>query len=275
MANINKRLESLSDLSGETINGQFEVIRLTAHRKYQTKCLRCGTTAEGVKHNDLLTNPRCFNPGCGVPAPTTAKSFRAEEQAAFTKLEEEYKHSANQLARLTCENLRRLPDPEFMPSRDLRVFLAMPHLLDDPRKFTEEQLSLFLDRHPIDTEDADSTKALTDYLLANGIGIPCDLETFDRAYCRLFPLGMVRVKRHAPPPEPKLVRKAATEKSANTKPLMTRGVDRATGLPRDYSEREIAQMSSEEYRRSFFTTASGLSKRALNLVDVLQGRLRA
>jgi hypothetical protein len=134
-----------------------------------------------------------------------------------------------------------------------------------------------LDRHPIDTEDADSTKALTDYLLANGIGIPCDLETFERAYCRLYPLGMVRIKRPAPPPEPeaKPIRKAATEKPAITKPLMTRGVDPATGLTKEYSQREVDRMDSETFRRAFFTVSQGLSKRSLNLVDVLQGRLRA
>jgi hypothetical protein len=272
----NKRVYgNQQSLEGERV-GQFDVLAVigTYPLRYEVKCSRCNCVFT-ERHDNLIRQGKviCKNTGCGVAVPLTAKSYRAEQDAEISKLIGQYERNSNELARVTCENLRRLPDDEFIISRDLRTFLAMPHLLDDPRRFTEEQLKLFLDYHPTFETDENNAKVLTDYLLANGVGIPCDFETFDRAFCRLYPLGMLRVKEPAPlepKPGPQPV-KAVSQKPVSTKPLMVRGIDPDTGLTKDYSQREVDRMDSDTYRRSFFTTAQGLSKRALNLVDVLQG----
>lgn len=55
---------------------------------------------------------------------------------------------------------------------------------------------------------------------------------------------------------------------------MTRGLDLATGLPRSFGEIQIALMRVENYRRALFNTAADISERDLNLVPLLEIRLK-
>jgi hypothetical protein len=265
---------SQQSLEGEKA-GQFDVLAVvgTYPLRYEVRCSRCQCAFQ-ERHDNLIRPGKviCKNTGCGVAVPLTAKSWRAEQKKEFSKLEEQYRKSVDELAKAKRENLRVLRDEEFQMSETLRAIKFMPSS-EDAEAYTSAQVDIFLRETPEYWPIPENKDALVAFLRRQGVDYYVDASTLKAAYLRLKEFGLLQ-ERPAPSPttpEQEPVRRIASERPVNTKPLMMRGIEPGTGLPRDYSEREVALMQSDAYRRAFFTTDQGLSKRALNLIDVLQG----
>jgi len=97
--------------------------------------------------------------------------------------------------------------------------------------------------------------AILGYLQRNGIRI-ADVETIRGAFVRLRDLGLLKAKpARAPQPvqQPQRVNlSVAPEPKAppQPQPIVYHGWDLETGEPRDYSEREIERMSSQQMARA-------------------------
>jgi hypothetical protein len=261
-------------LEGDRIGKQFEVLNVvgTYPLRYNVQCILCKSSFT-EQHDNLIRQGKvvCKNTGCGVAVPLTAKSWRAEQDAELSKVDAQYRKSVDELARIKRDNLRKLRDEEFQMSETLQAIKFMPSS-EDAEAYTSAQVDIFLRETPEYYATPENKDALVAFLRRQGVDYFVDAATLKAAYLRLKEFSLLQ-ERPAPSPtasEQEPIRRAAVQKAVN-KPLMMRGVEPGTGLTRDYSEREVARMSSDEYRRAFFTTSEGLSKRALNLVDLLQG----
>jgi len=93
-----------------------------------------------------------------------------------------------------------------------------------------------------------NTDAVIAYLERNDIHI-ATVETYRRAFLRLGEYGLLE-ERPAPEPEPEPAPITETEPESLAEAEGLDGIDPLTNAPRRYSDYEVAQMSSDEYRRA-------------------------
>lgn len=270
------------DLSGETF-GTLEVlrpVRLRPRISYEIKCTECGSVFAGLGNQELTNNPKCINNARhGKPVFRSWKEeYEHEQDETFRKVEEDYKKASNELAKVRKEAVLKIVDDEYMLSREVRDQAFTPEIptLDDAIAFTQRETAAFLENTPGYFPCPENFKNLTDYCVRNGANRYIDRDSLQRAYYRLREVGAI-VDRPAPPPppEPEPVVEPEIKKPVDTKSLPVKGIDPQSGKEKFYTQREVDRMSSEEYRRAFFGTCDGLSRAALDLVPLLQGRLRA
>lgn len=244
------RLESKADFTGETI-GSFLVLARTGHRKYSVRCTTCNTVAEGIRHEDLLNNPRirCFNAACGKK---TFRSWREEydhelEETLHNEVEK-YKKNSNELARLRREFVLKAKDDEFLASQELRSIRSMPSI-EDAIQFTRGEAEAFVNEHEWYYPCPENQAQICEYLERQGIDKFCDRSTFSRAAYRLQELGLLKPKpAPAPPPEPEPEPVQVQVEPAE--PKTHQGWD-DDGNVKQYNDFQVAQMSADEYRRRF------------------------
>lgn len=188
---------------------------------------------------------------------------KAEERMRPVKeLEEKNKKLLKEVYEVERENVSLGQDASAYVSP--RLYERMP--ADQVESFNKEASERFVRDHPDYYACPENREALISYLQRQKVDKFFDYDTLAAAYKRLKSFGLLKEKPvpPPPPPDPKPAPKPV-EAPKLTKPQMTLGHDPTTGKERAYSDREIALMSSDEYRRVFFKTGRGLTKDALIL----------
>ena len=270
------------DLTGE-ICGTLEVLRplrLRPRISYEIKCTQCGSVFAGLGNQELQNNPKCINAGCGKKYfKTWREEAEHELEETLHREEEQYKRNLTELARLKKEYvLKAERDDEFILSpetRDQKFTPAIPTFAA-AIEYTRKEAEAFVSENGGYWACPQNAKTLTDYLIRQKAETMVSRQDFQRAYYRLREVGAL-LDRPAPEPEPEPtpVPEPEVKRLVNTKSLPVKGIDPLTGKEKFYTQREVDRMSSEQYLRAFFGTVDGLSDRYLNLIPVLQGRLRA
>jgi hypothetical protein len=205
-------LEFVEDLSGQNI-GQFQVIRQTAHRRYVVRCDKCGSTAEGMRHDDILSNPRCFNRGCDRPTPTTLASFqeeqeeqdaaeRAERERPLREAEREFTQSLTELQKAVRERIVNEKEDE----QTWRSIVDTVGTRMTPAQAEAHNVAIvtaYRESHPEWHPTESNIAALTSYWKRNSIGI-LSAQIIERSVERLREYGLLE-ERPEPTLEPELL----------------------------------------------------------------------
>lgn len=277
---MSKTLGGQVDVSGDTF-GTLEVLRPVRVRpriSYEVKCTECNSVWSGLGNEELKSNPKCINAGCGKKIFRSWKEeYEHERDETLRKVEGEYKQSLNELARLRREYVLKAKDDEFLASQELRSIRSMPSI-QDAIEFTRAEAEAFVKEHGDWYHACPENHAqICAYLERQGIDKFCDRGTFSRAAYRLQELGLLKPKPAPPPPpepEPEPVPEPEVKRPVNTKALLVKGVD-DSGREKFFTQKEVNDMDSETYRKAFMSTVEGLSRASLDLIPLLQGRLRA
>jgi hypothetical protein len=208
-----KNLNSLADLSGETIAGHLEVIRQTAHKRYAVRCTRCSALMEGVRHDDLIRSPRCHNRGCDRPKPTTLQSFQEELEAHEAAEREENERPIREAeAKLTksFRELHKATKEQITAGKDADAYvdpstLGFTLTIAQAEARNAQMVNEYRAAHPewYPGEGNCNVKALTDYWDRNGIRI-LSVPIIERSVARLQEYGLLE-SRPEPTPEPELI----------------------------------------------------------------------
>jgi hypothetical protein len=255
---MSKRLESLSDLTGELIAGHLQVTHQTAVKRYAVTCQKCKTRMEGYRHQDLLTNPRCHNRGCDRPTPTTLASFQeeqeereaAEREAAerpLREIESKYKQSLNEFAKATKERI--LSDREDEDTWKSIVDTVGVNLMSiaQAEKHNASMVNEYRAAHPEYYATPANSRALTDYWSRNNIQV-LSVQIIERSVERLREYGLLEEPIVQPEPEELLEEPIAPEPHPDDDGS-EEGFDEATGERIRKSAHQTRMMSAEQYIR--------------------------
>lgn len=186
--------------------------------------------------------------------PSTAELVTAEER----RVEEEERQiheavtalndTSRKLAKIGREEvLNGQPDPWWETPADA---LDKSMSLDEAREFSREQSKLFRAAHPEYYACQENFEAIVNYLVVQRVPI-ATVACFERAVERLDSLNLLlAVPDAAPEPAPVEEPQETIEPTEAPRSALVDGWDIETGEPRQYTQREINQMSSDEFRRA-------------------------
>jgi hypothetical protein len=256
---MTKKLESLSDLTGELIAGHLQVTHQTAVKRYAVTCQKCKTRMEGYRHQDLLTNPRCHNRGCERPKPKTLQDFQEEEerleQAAreerdrpLREIESKYKQSLNELGKATKERI--LSDREDEDTWKSIVDTVGVNLMSiaQAEKHNASMVNEYRAAHPEYYATPANSRALTDYWSRNNIQV-LSVQIIERSVERLMQYGLLEQRPPVVETEPELLEEPPTPEPHPDDDGSEEGYDEETGERIRKSAYLIGKMNAEQYLR--------------------------
>lgn len=178
-----------------------------------------------------------------------AELERQERESAerpIREAEAQLKKTHAELLAIEKENVSRFKDDELYITPELKTATM---LQTDADVFNKKQADLFIQTTPeyAPYRTPENAEILVQYCHRNGLNI-IDSDMYRAAFYRLRDLGLLTAI-----PEPEPIEEPEPEPIAET-PAQTQGeegFDLESGLPRVYTKREVAQMSSDQYRRAF------------------------
>jgi hypothetical protein len=182
----------------------------------------------------------------------TEQAERQKRERPIREAEAKLKETHKQLAAVMRDRLTnpKIHDPDLFVSRDV-VGANMPEA--DAVNFNIYHLKLFMEEHEDFLPSDRNLGLLGDYFQRHGVGI-ATFEMLEKLYQRMVDTGIEFDQRESVP-EPQQTTSEQTfvnltiEPSPN--PRTYKGRDYATGLDREFTEREVQRMGSLEYRRAF------------------------
>jgi len=263
--------QGLADLLGSTVKGLFVTRMVSRHPpRYETQCGVC--SAKRVFSHTQLTSgtARCIADGCGkkpvtrpaalstdvrVPAVRSrdsdaARQFQAEKDAQQRKAEREAKEHADQETR----NRQKQGHREFMREGiatgidplaiaegifDEEANLAPGETADE---YNRREADEFRKTCPDYYACADNMALLTGYVTRNAPKLKLvSAKQWEMVYNRLSNLGLLK-QRPAPEPTPESTPEPVADDGSE------KGWDEG-GNPLKLTRRQVAALSSDEYRR--------------------------
>ena len=171
---------------------------------------------------------------------------REERERPIREAKESLQESATALGKLAREMVATGKDSEFMIPASVagrRMSVAMPGQFnaDEARKFAESTPEFY----PSPANKA----AVFDFLTRNRVNI-ADCATYQAAFHRLKDFGLLEPEPE-PEPEAEPVEVLELEPAAPAPVETLVGVDWETGLPREFTQRQVDLMTAEDFRRAF------------------------
>jgi len=141
------------------------------------------------------------------------------------------------------------PDTEFELPAEAR---GLSMNIEEARKFAREQAETFVSQNSDYFPSKKNFETITNYLSTQGIAIPT-VDTFKLAWQRLRTLGLIEER---PTPEPTQVQpepqpEPEVPKFGDFDGDLVSGFDLTSGEPCTYTQRQVRNMSSAEFRRAF------------------------
>lgn len=204
--------------------------------------------------------------------PITAQQVREELAAEERRKREELEKPIRTAEAALTESHKKLyefhkkevqagrPDPGWECPTDA---LDLSMSVDEAKRFVQEQSRIYCSQHPDYFPCEENFRVVMNYLCAQkpDVFIPT-AACFELAVERLRLFGLIRER---PEPEPVVEQTPEQiEQEAPPQDQLTDGWDIQTGQPRKFTQREIHQMSSSEFKRAFrmWVTSDGEDRRA-------------
>jgi hypothetical protein len=127
--------------------------------------------------------------------------------------------------------------------------------------FNADSLKQFMKNHPEFAYTSNNLNLLGNYFDRNGLKVTT-LEMIENLYRSMVEAGIQfeqRVPEPTPQPEPSTPRKVSLRIGPPSGPPVWEGWDLVTGEPKNFTEREVRNMSSEIFKRTFRLTPDKLA----------------
>lgn len=247
----------VADLSGQRVNNLRIGAMVARHPlpRYETVCERCGAKSM-VGQRDIATGKaRCLAAGCGNDklreylndSPRKAAERDAQrKRAVLSAAEEHLKQTYRQLNAVVRERLTgRVRDSDRIPIDPAVAGITMT--LEEAAQFNRGEFRKYRDTHPEIYWTPELVEQLGRYFDANGLQI-VTAAMLGRLIERFREAGLLP---DAPELQNARVPEPVEESEQPSGPEVHIGRDWQTGEKREYTEREVNRMSSEEFKRAF------------------------
>lgn len=176
-----------------------------------------------------------------------------KQQERIAELQREQQNTLRQLHAIERERVANGKDDQFTVDPATTVGTGVP--LSQLDAWNETQAKQFVAETPGYYPCKENVSAIVEYIERNAPGLKLlSAAQFAAAYKRLSAYGLLK-ERPAPAPEPapapKRVNLTVSEAPKPATPKTYTGRDPLTGRDKEFTEREVDRMGSEEYRRTF------------------------